>query len=95
MRVWLREIQSDLSGAYLSGSVLDLAAHLADVDLVLVAIDDAGEPGSHRARTLRTAIAPASNRALGLPLSGMVEILSEKREIDCMIVRERKSLLSH
>jgi predicted nucleotidyltransferase len=99
MRAWLRAalapVQGDLSGAYLFGSVLDLNAHPADVDLVLVAIDGAGEPGWRRVRTLRTAIAPAFTRAFGLPLSGMVLTPSEWREIDGTIVREREPLLGN
>lgn len=96
MRQWLRlalaPIRGDLAEAVLFGSILETDRQPNDVDLALVAVDDAGQPAWRRVRDLRSAITPGFLETFGLPLSAMVLTPSEWLELDGRIIRRREAL---
>ena len=97
MREWLREeltsVVESLTAAYLFGSALRLDKAPRDVDVILVSVDNAGEPEWRRLREWRDEVVARFIERFGIPLSAMVVTPAEWREIDGAIVREREALI--
>ena len=96
MRDWLRDelapYRRFIAEAYLFGSVLDPTRKPRDIDLVLVAMDGAGEPAWQLVRALRDAFTPPFLKEFGVPLSTMVLTMSEWHELQRTIARKREAL---
>jgi predicted nucleotidyltransferase len=97
MKDWIgrdiQEAQVDLVAAYLFGSAIHPRALARDVDVVLVASGNAGEPPWQRAIAYRDALKARFDAVFQLPLSAMVVTLSEWGELDGVVVRDRMSIL--
>ena len=89
----LRAHAPRLYAAYQFGSSVDPAARPNDIDLALVSVDGAGEPGWQDTLALAAELRAAFGLAFLIPLSIMVLTPSEWAEVDGVIVRERKRLL--
>ncbi len=95
---WLRarlsgEDSTFLQAAFQFGSSLDPAAHPNDIDVVLVAVDGAGQPGWRTALGAAGVLKAAFATVFEVPLSVMVLTPSEWNELDGVVVRERRELL--
>lgn len=92
---WLRAEVGAMSGviaACIFGSALTVE-NPNDVDLCLVTDVRVGSDDWHRAREQRDSLADKFQKTFGLPLSAMLVTLSEWREVDGVVVRERCQLV--
>lgn len=81
-----------IAEAYLFGSVLDPTRKPRDIDLAVVTADRAGGTAWQQVRMVRDTLISPFLEKFGIPLSIIVLTISEWRELDGTIIRERETL---